>query len=117
MAPFEGIRIPAIGISTVITAAISSAVALYVFNTDRSFESWQRYAFFFVIGGFGLGGVGFFTGMSLLMLAAGLVSFASFVADLTYEIWAVRENRYASDLRNAIGIYVAVMGVLVHVLM
>jgi hypothetical protein len=33
------------------------------------------------------------------------------------ELWAVRENRYASELRNAVGIYVAVMGVFVHVLM
>jgi len=42
---------------------------------------------------------------------------SAFIVDLTYEIWAVRENRYASDLRNAIGIYVAVMGVFIHILM
>ena len=40
----------------------------------------------------------------------------AFIVSLTYEIWAVKENRYASDLRNAIGIYVAVMGVFVNVL-
>jgi hypothetical protein len=42
--------------------------------------------------------------------------FAAFVVSLTYEIWAVKQDRYASDLRNAIGIYVAVMGVFVNVL-
>jgi hypothetical protein len=51
-----------------------------------------------------------------LMAVAGLCFFLGFVADLTYEIWRVKEQRYASVLLSAIGIYVAVMGVFVHVL-
>lgn len=110
------LRLQAIGIATVVTGVITAGVALYVFNTDRSFEGWQRYAFFLFVGGFAVGAVGYFTSRWLL-LGATVFFFLGFLVDLVYEIWAVRENRYASDLRNAIGIYVAVMGVFVHVLM
>ena len=108
-------RIPALAITAVVTGVITAAVALWVFNTDRSFEGWQRYAFYFFGGGFALGAVGFFVA-PMLMVVAGLLFFLGFVVDLIYEIWAVKANRYASDLRNAIGIYVAVMGVFIHVL-
>jgi hypothetical protein len=109
------LRVPAIGISVVITAAITAAVAYVVFTTDRNFSGWQSYSFYLFIGGFVLGAVGFFVS-PLLLVVASLVFFAAFIVSLTYEIWAVKENRYASDLRNAIGIYVAVMGVFVNVL-
>jgi len=109
------LRMPAIAITTVVTGAITAAVTYVVFTTDRSFAGWQRYAGGCFIGGFALGAVGVFTNQLLLALA-GVLFFLGFVVDLTYEIWAVRENRYASDLRNAIGIYVAVMGVFIHVL-
>jgi hypothetical protein len=111
----EGLWIPALAITTVITAGITAVVALVVFKTDHSFANWQKYSWGFFIGGFAVGAIGFFV-MPLLMLVAGLLFFLGFVVDLTYEIWAVKANRYASDLRNALGIYVAVMGVFVHVL-
>ncbi len=109
------LRLPAIGISVIITAAITAVVAYVVFTTNRNFSSWQNYSFYLFIGGFALGAVGYFV-FQPLVLVAGLVFFAAFIVSLTYEIWAVKENRYASDLRNAIGIYVAVMGVFVNVL-
>ncbi len=114
MAP-AAMRLPALGITAVVTGAITAGVALYVFNTDRSFEGWQNYAFYCFIGGVAVGAVGYFV-TPMLMVVAGLLFFLGFVVDLTYEIWAVKANRYASDLRNAIGIYVAVMGVFIHVL-
>jgi hypothetical protein len=109
------LRVPALGITTVVTAVITAAVTLVVFRTDRSFAGWQRYAGGCFIGGIAVGAIGFFVSPVLLVVAS-LLFFLGFVVDLTYEIWAVRENRYASDLRNALGIYVAVMGVFVHVL-
>jgi len=109
------LRLPAIGIAVVITAAITGVVAYVVYTTDRDFSSWQRYSFYLFIGGIALAAVGYFV-FTPLVLLAGLVFFAAFTVSLTYEIWAVKENRYASDLRNAIGIYVAVMGVFVNVL-
>jgi hypothetical protein len=109
------LKLTAIGISVVVTAAITGVVAYVVFSTNKNFSSWQSYSFYLFIGGFVIGAIGFFI-TPLLMLVASLVFFAAFVVSLTYEIWAVKENRYASDLRNAIGIYVAVMGVFVNVL-
>ena len=109
------LRLPAIGISVVITAAITGVVAYVVYTTDRDFSSWQSYSFYLFIAGIALSLAGYFVLQPLIFLAA-LVFFAAFTVSLTYEIWAVRENRYASDLRNAIGIYVAVMGVFVNVL-
>jgi len=109
------LRVPAIGIAAVITGAITAAVAYVVFTTDRNFASWQGYSFYLFIAGALVGAAGAFVFRPLLLVAS-LVFFAAFVVSLTYEIWAVKENRYASDLRNAIGIYVAVMGVFVNVL-
>jgi len=109
------LRLPAIGIAVVITAAITGVVAYVVYTTDRDFSSWQSYSFYLFIGGIALAAAGYFV-FTPLVLLAGLVFFAAFTVSLTYEIWAVKENRYASDLRNAIGIYVAVMGVFVNVL-
>lgn len=111
----SALRIPALGITAVITALITAVVAVVVFRTDHSFANWQKYSWGFFIGGFVAGAAGVFVS-STLFLVAGLLFFLGFVVDLTYEIWAVKENRYESDLRNAIGIYVAVMGVFVHVL-
>ncbi|SFR88397.1 hypothetical protein SAMN05216559_0482 [Halomicrobium zhouii] len=111
----QGLWIPALAITAVITGLITAVVALVVFKTDHSFANWQKYSWGFFIGGFALGAVGFFIN-PMLMLVAGLLFFLGFVVDLTYEIWAVKANRYESDLRNALGIYVAVMGVFVHVL-
>ncbi|MBX0323748.1 Bax inhibitor-1 family protein [Halomicroarcula sp. F13] len=110
-----GLRVPALGITTVVTGAITAVVATVVFKSNYDFSGWQRYAFGCFIGGLVVGAAGVFLN-PILLVVAGLLFFLGFVVDLTYEIWAVRENRYASDLRNAIGIYVAVMGVFVHVL-
>lgn len=114
MAP-SALRLPALGITTVITGAITAGITYVVFTTNKSFEGWQQYAFYCFIGGIAVGAVGFFVN-PVIMIGAGLLFFLGFVVDLTYEVWAVRESRYASDLRSAIGIYVAVMGVFIHVL-
>jgi len=110
------LRLPAIGIAVVITAAITAVVAAVVFKTDYNFGPWQNYAFYCFIGGIATAAAGVFL-FTPLLLVASLLFFAGFIVSLTYEILAVKENRYASDLRNAIGIYVAVMGVFVNVLM
>jgi len=111
----EYLRLPAIGISIVITAAITAVIGYVVFTTNYNFSSWQNYSFYCFIGGIGLAAAGVFL-FTPLLLVASLLFFLGFMLSLTYEIWAVKENRYASDLRNAIGIYTAVMGVFVNVL-
>lgn len=111
----SALRVPAVGISIVVTAVLTAAVAAVVFRSDRSFESWQNYSFYLFIAGIGTAVVGALAFTPLLVVAS-LLFFAGFVTSLTYEIWAVKANRYASSLRNALGIYVAVMGVFVNVL-
>ena len=111
----EYLRLPAIGISMVITAAITAVIGYVVFTTNYDFSSWQSYSFYCFIGGIAVSLAGAFL-FTPLLLVASLLFFLGFMVSLTYEIWAVKENRYASDLRNAIGIYVAVMGVFVNVL-
>jgi hypothetical protein len=66
------------------------------------------------IGGLAVGAIGYFLAPPLVLLA-GILFFLGFVVDLTYEIWAVKEARYGT-LRSAIGVYIAVMGVFIHVL-
>ena len=111
----SALRVPAVGISIVVTAVLTAVVAAVVFRSDRSFQSWQNYSFYLFIAGIGTAVVGALAFTPLLVVAS-LLFFAGFVTSLTYEIWAVKANRYASSLRNALGIYVAVMGVFVNVL-
>jgi hypothetical protein len=108
-------RVPALGITAVVTGLITALVTVVVYRTTHDFGRWQLYSGGLFVGGFLLGAVGFFVAPAL-MAVAGLCFFLGFVADLTYEIWRVKEQRYASVLLSAIGIYVAVMGVFVHVL-
>lgn len=114
IAPSE-LRVPALSITTVLTGLLTAGVVLVVYRTDRSFAAWQRYSRILFVAGFVAGAVGFFAS-SALMIAAFALFFLGFVTDLTYEIWAVKVSKYSSELRNAIGIYIAVMGVFVHIL-
>lgn len=114
VAPTE-LRVPALGITAVITALITAAVTAVVYNVDHSFERWNLYSGGLFVGGFALGAVGYFV-TPLLMLVASLCFFLGFLAHLTHEIWAVKTSAYPGTLVNAIGIYVAVMGIFIHVL-
>ncbi|WP_254763347.1 hypothetical protein [Natrinema marinum] len=107
--------VPSLAITTVLTGLLTAGVVVLVYRTDRSFDRWQLYSRGLFVAGFVVGGVGFFVTPALVLLAS-VLFFLGFVTDLTYEIWAVKANRYASTLRNAIGIYVAVMGVFIHIL-
>lgn len=109
------LRVPALGITAVITALITAAVTAVVYNVDHSFERWNLYSGGLFVGGFVLGAVGFF-GPPVLLLLAGVCFFLGFVAHLVHEIWAVKVNKYPGTLINAIGIYVAVMGIFIHIL-
>ncbi|WP_123534895.1 hypothetical protein [Halosimplex salinum] len=110
----SSMRLTALGITTVVTGLITAAVTVAVFGTSHSFERWQMYSWVCFGGGFVVGAIGFFVNPTI-MLAAGALFLLGFIVDLTYEIWAVRESKYG-DLRSAIGIYIAVMGVFIHIL-
>lgn len=108
------LRAPAVAIAAVVTGIVTAVITVYVFNTSRSFRGWQKYAGGLFIGGIAVGVAGYFLYPPLVALA-GVLFLLGFVVDLVYEVWAVRESRY-STLRSAIGVYVAVMGVFIHVL-
>ncbi len=108
------LRAPALGVTAVVTGLITAVITVVVYRTDRSFAGWGRYAGGLFIAGIAVGAAGVFLA-PVLVLVAGLLFFLGFVVDLVYEIWAIREGRYGT-LRSALGVYIAVMGVFVHVL-
>lgn len=111
----SSLRVPALGTTAVITALVTAVVTAVVYNVDHSFERWRLYSTGLFVGGFALGAVGFFV-TPLLMLVASACFFLGFLAYLVHEVWAVKTSAYPGTLVNAIGIYVAVMGVFIHVL-
>ncbi|MFC6974153.1 hypothetical protein ACFQL1_04860 [Halomicroarcula sp. GCM10025709] len=111
----SALRAPALGITAVITGLITAAAAVVVFKTDHDFSRWRMYSYVCFGGGFVIGAVAYFVAPAFVVVA-GVCFFLGFLADLVYEIWAVKTDQYASDLLNAVGIYVAVMGVFIHIL-
>lgn len=109
------LRAPALGITAVITGLVTAVAAVVVFKSDHDFSRWQLYSYVFFGGGFVVGAVAYFAAPAFVAVA-GVFFFLGFLADLVYEIWAVKTDQYASDLLNAIGIYIAVMGVFIHIL-
>lgn len=109
------LRVPALGIAAAVTAAITAVVTAVVYNVDHSFKRWNLYSGGLFVAGFVFGAAGVFL-TPLLLAVAGIFFFLGFVAYLVHEIWAVKTSAYPGTLINAIGIYIAVMGVFVHVL-
>lgn len=109
------LRVPALVITAVITALITAGVTAVVYNVDHSFERWNLYSGGLFVGGIAVGAAAFFLAPPL-MVVSGLCFFLGFLTYLTHEIWAVKTNEYPGTLINAIGIYVAVMGVFIHIL-
>ncbi|KYH27875.1 hypothetical protein HAPAU_05500 [Halalkalicoccus paucihalophilus] len=109
------IRIPALAITAAVTGSLTFLIALYVYARSKSFARWSTFS----TGSFLLGivaiAIGTFVAPALL-LAGFVLVFAGFLFRLGWEIWRVRERRDISTTLAGIGIYIAVMGVFVHVL-
>lgn len=100
-----------------ITAAITTIMALIagaiVYRSDRDFSKWQRYSMLSFVGVLVSGIIGaFFTPFFIVSFALALFGFTAL---LVYEIWEMKAQ-HNHPLLNAIGIYVAYMGVFIHVL-
>lgn len=111
-----GSQAAVLGVTLVVTVALTVAIAAYVYLRDRSFEHWSTWS----LGAFVVGAVLVLVGSfvtDLALLGGFLFIFLGFALRLGYEIWHVRAN-YAADrsLVHALGIYVAFTGVFVHVL-
>jgi len=104
-----------LGVTAVVVALMTAGIGTYVYaRSGASFDhysTWSTYAF---LGGIVAVLVGTFVS-SVLLLGFVLV-FAGFLLRLGWEMWRIREERVASVSLQAIGLYVAVAGVFVHVL-
>ena len=106
-------QVSILAITGIATAGIIFLVAAYVFARSKEFDSWGRYGNMAFLGGVLLVAVG--TIVTPVLLVAFVFIFLGFVLRLGWEIWRVRETDRSASLA-AIGIYIAIMGVFVHVL-
>ncbi len=108
------VQVTALGIAGVITVLITFLIATYVYARSKSFDRWSTYA----NGAFILGVIG--VGVGMLIPVVSLVGFVfiflGFLLRLGWEIWRIRERRGTSEFLSAIGVYIAIAGVFVHVL-
>ncbi|MCL7417155.1 MAG: hypothetical protein M8354_04875 [Halalkalicoccus sp.] len=109
------LRVPALAITAAVTGSLTFLIALYVYARSKSFDRWSTYS----TGSFLLGIVAIAIGtfvVPVLLLAGFVLVFAGFLFRLGWEIWRVRERRDLPATLAGIGVYIAVMGVFVHVL-
>ncbi|ELZ11995.1 hypothetical protein C479_06102 [Halovivax asiaticus JCM 14624] len=114
IAPLD-LRVEILAITALVTAVLTALIATYVYGRAKSFASWGTYATYAFLGGIGAIAIGTFV-LSQLLLVGFVLLFLGFLLRLGWEIWRVRENTVASATIQAIGVYVAIAGVFVHVL-
>jgi len=112
MAPVN-LMAPIIAATFVITLIIAVLSAALVYMTGRDFSSWGRYSSYLFIGVIGLALFGTF--LPFFGIIAFFLTLAAFITYLVHEIYVLREQK-ATPAMNALGIYVAFMGVFVQVL-
>ena len=111
----RGLQLPAIAITAAVTAVVTLLIATYVYARSKDFDSWSTYANVSFIGGLVTVGIGTFVLPVLLLVGFALI-LLGFLLRLGWEIWRVRERPDMPVPLQAIGVYIAVMGVFVHVL-
>lgn len=109
------LRLPALAITAAVTGGLTLLLAVYVYARSKSFDRWSTFSTVSFLLGIGCIAVGTFVA-PVLLLVGFLFVFAGFLFRLGWEIWRVRERRDLPAALAGIGIYIAVMGVFVHVL-
>ncbi|MFC7165316.1 hypothetical protein [Halospeciosus flavus] len=111
----RSLQVPALGITAVVVALMTAGIGTYVYarssTTFDHYGTWANYAFLA-----GLGAILVGTFFAPVLLVGFVCIFVGFLLRLGWEIWRVRDARVASPALQAIGLYVAVAGVFVHVL-
>lgn len=106
-------QILAVGVTAVITTVLALAAGVIVYRTDRDFSKWRWYSFGFFAGVVGFGALGFITPIGFVL--AFISALLGFLALLVYEIWEMKAH-HNGPLLNAVGLYVAYMGVFIQIL-
>lgn len=109
------LHVTAIAITAAVTAVVTLLIATYVYARSKSFDSWSTYANVSFLAGIVAIGIGTFV-LPVLLLVGFVLVFLGFLFRLGWEIWRVRERPGVPVSLQAIGVYIAVMGVFVHVL-
>lgn len=108
-------RLSILAITAVVVALVTATIGTYVYARSTTFEhygTWANYAF---LGGIAAILVGTFV-LSELLLVGFVLVLLGFLLRLGWEMWRIRDGRVAAASLQAIGLYVAVAGVFVHVL-
>lgn len=108
--------VPVLAITAAVTALMTAGIGTYVYarrsTTFEHYATWSTYGF---LGGLAAILVGTFV-FDLLLLAGFALIFGGFLFRLGWEIWRIRDGRVRAVSLQAIGLYIAVAGVFVHVL-
>lgn len=102
-----------LGITLGVTLGIAVLASLLVYGTGRNFQDWGKYSMYSFIAALAAGFIGSFSGIFALITFVFVL--LGFLLDLVYEIWRMKaqsDNYYL----NGLGIYIAFMGVFVHIL-
>ncbi|MEF8801515.1 MAG: hypothetical protein V5A38_11685 [Halolamina sp.] len=111
----QELRGTAIAITGAVVILLTAGIGTYVYaRRETQFDhygSWANYAF---LAGLVAILVGSF--ISVVLVLGFICIFLGFLFRLGYEMWQIRENRGRGVPMQAIGLYIAVAGVFVHVL-
>lgn len=111
----QAIHGTAILITAGITAGLTVGAAVLVQTTNHSFANWDKYSGLLMIGGVLIMVPGSLTGLQLFFVAGFGLILLGWLVDLVFEIYMVSDHR-RSPMANGIGVYIAFMGVFVHIL-
>lgn len=110
-----GARTTALAITGAVVVVMTAAIGTYVYARSGTqfdhYGTWSTYAFLA-----GLVAVLLGSFLTPVLLLGFLCIFVGFLLRLGYEMWEIRENRSRGAAMQAVGLYIAVAGVFVHVL-
>lgn len=110
----RGAQLQILGITAVIVAVMVIGIGTYVYARSITFEHYSTWSMYGFVGGLVSILVGTF--FTPLLLVGFVLIFAGFIFRLGWEIWRIRDARVQAVSLQAVGLYVAVAGVFVHVL-
>lgn len=103
-----------LGITALVTALMTALIGTYIYARSSTFEHYRTWS----MGAFLAGLAAIFVGtfVSPVLLLGFALIFLGFLFRLGWEIARIRDGRIESVSLQAVGLYIAVAGVFVHVL-